>query len=173
MKIKASTKIAPQPRPEVRQAVKDLLTRSLAFAQLPPKTQAQIARDTALVADYLAQGIEKVDFPDFVSSLIEGVFQAIVNASIEQMEAYGKLVAAVTNSINMFRDENVKEEQGRDYLVERFPKFFQISIPKETPVRVKKRKLASSRQQLLATMVLMGINRIVVTQGTIRAKVRF
>src|SRR5262249_22070216 len=34
-------------------------------------------------------------------------------------------------------------------------------------------QLASSRQQLLATMVLMGINRIVVTDGKIQAKVMY
>src|SRR6185503_20497159 len=33
--------------------------------------------------------------------------------------------------------------------------------------------LARGRQQLLATMVLMGINRIVVTDGKINAKLRF
>jgi hypothetical protein len=35
------------------------------------------------------------------------------------------------------------------------------------------REKSSSRQQLLATMVLMGINRIVVTDGRISAKVTF
>jgi len=34
-------------------------------------------------------------------------------------------------------------------------------------------QLATSRQQLLATMVLMGINRIIVTDGRIQAKVLF
>jgi hypothetical protein len=33
--------------------------------------------------------------------------------------------------------------------------------------------LASNRQQLLATMVLMGINRIIVTDGKINAKLKF
>src|SRR5437899_8027455 len=34
-------------------------------------------------------------------------------------------------------------------------------------------QLATSRQQLLATMVLMGINRIVVTDGKIQAKIMY
>ncbi|MHB1350693.1 MAG: hypothetical protein C4563_08575 [Desulfobulbus sp.] len=52
--------VPPTPRPEVRQAVKELLTRSPAFAQLPAAMQQQTARDTALIADYLAapEGIE-------------------------------------------------------------------------------------------------------------------
>ena len=59
--VRTNAKTAPPtPRPEVRQAVKDLLTRSPAFAQLPAATQQQTARDTALIADYLAapEGIE-------------------------------------------------------------------------------------------------------------------
>ena len=34
-------------------------------------------------------------------------------------------------------------------------------------------QLATSRQQLLATMVMLGINRIVVTDGKISAKVMY
>src|SRR6266508_2488883 len=34
------------------------------------------------------QILREVNFPDFVSSLIKGVFQAIVDASIQQMKAY-------------------------------------------------------------------------------------
>src|SRR5262249_11332390 len=141
-------KLAPPPR-EVRTAVRDLLTSSKAFANLPQAKQQQIAKDTAEIAGYLArpEGIEghklptaaaladadpnqthknfqenlqqvnkigsgfkaqaaregaevagvllqKVNFPTFVASLIEGVFHAIVHSSIEQMEAYGKLVAS-------------------------------------------------------------------------------
>src|SRR5262245_48613601 len=50
----------PTPRSEVRDAVRNLLTRSEAFAALPPERQKQVARDTALIANYLAQpeGIE-------------------------------------------------------------------------------------------------------------------
>lgn len=171
----------PRPKPEVRQAVKDLLTRSAAFAQLKPKAQAQIAHDTAVVADYLARPasevgdvgvslIEIVDFPTFVSSLIKGVFQAIVKASIDQMEAYGKLVADVAKSLNIFRDENIRENQARDYLIEQFPHLFRIGMRKHKHVRAATRRLATRRQQLLATMLLMGINRIVVTDGKIQAK---
>ena len=36
-----------------------------------------------------------------------------------------------------------------------------------------RRQLAQSRHQLLSTMVLMGINRIVVTSGRVRAKLDF
>ena len=43
----------------------------------------------------------------------------------------------------------------------------------ETLVPAARRSLAQQRHQLLSTMVLMGINRIVVTSGRIRAKLDF
>lgn len=86
---------------------------------------AQAAREGAAVAGALLQA---VDFPAFVSGLIKGVFHAIVESSIEQMEAYGKLVADVAKSLNTFRDEDVSANQGRDHLVEQFPDLFQVDI---------------------------------------------
>jgi len=168
--------------------------------------------------------LQKVDFPAFVASLIQGVFHAIVTASIEQMEAYGQLVASVAKSLNTFRDENVTENQGRDQLVDQFPDLFEIGTAGADPfgeggggsprvqlregvdedkalkrvnsdlpmeggplksldledadtehklVQAARTQLATSRQQLLATMVLMGINRIVVTEGKIQAKILY
>lgn len=168
-----------QPKPVVQQAVKDLLTQSEAFSRLPPGKQFQIAHETALVVDYLVSSgrqtsgaarnlTHQVDFPAFVSSLIKGVFQAIVNTSIEQMKAYGKLVAAVSKSLDKFRDENVSDNEARDYLLKRFPDLYATT---EKAKSAAVRRLATQRQQLLATMVMMGINRIVVTSGKIGAKV--
>lgn len=176
---------------------------------------AQGAREGAAVAGAL---LEAVNFPNFVSGLIKGVFHAIVQSSIEQMEAYGRLVADVAKTLNQFRDENVSVNQGRDHLVEQFPDTFMIdvdsgsfgegggprvrlrdgvdedqalkqvnSLPieggplssldddsiEEKLVPAARTQLATSRQQLLATMVLMGINRIVVTDGKISAKVLY
>jgi len=184
------------PRPEVRQAVKTLLTQSPAFTRLPQEKQQQVARDTALVADYLAapEGIagntlgghppagalaeyeqatppdqasyedareavseigdrkfkagaaregaevagllmEKVNFPEFVAGLIKGVFHAIVQSSIQQMDAYSQMVGQVAKSLQQFRDENVTENQGRDHIVERFPDLMEIGVDEfsETP----------------------------------------
>ena len=161
-----------RPSPAVRQGVRDLLTQSAAFSRLLPAKQSQIAHDTALVVDYLAspaRNTQEVDFPAFVSSLMKGVFEAIVNVSIEQMKAYGKLVAAVSKSVDKFRDENVSENEARDYLLKRFPDLNLATTAKKKPAAI--RRLATQRQQTLATMVMMGINRIVVTSGKIDAKI--
>jgi len=266
----------PTPKPEVRQAVKELLTQSSAFARLPAAQQQQIARDTALIADYLAapegipanrlggeltarsledsgpqeqdyntarqavseigkgqftassarEGAEvaglllnKVNFPTFVASLIQGVFQAIVSSSIQQMEAYSTMIASVAKSLQQFRDDNVTENQGRDHMVEKFPDVFEIGaddfgdnpgprlklrdgveesdalrrvngaldfqdgqlksmdLSDETAelaiVTAARTQLARQRQQLMASLVLMGINRIVVTDGKISAKIMY
>lgn len=169
--------------------------------------------------------IQGVNFPAFVAGLIEGVFHSIVKSSIEQMEAYGKLVADVSKSLNQFRDDNTTANQGRDHLVDQFPDLFQLQLPGEDDpfggfgdsappgprvtlrdgidekqavarlnaslpldkpltkvddelveallVPAARTQIATGRQQLLATMVMMGINRIVVTDGKIQAKVMF
>jgi len=190
------------------------------------KFTAQGAREGAAVAGAL---LEAVNFPEFCAGLINGVFHSIVQSSIEQMEAYAKLVADVSKSLNQFRDDNTTQNQGRDHLVEQFPDMFQLSmdtgefgggfggfgdesapppgprvtlregvderaavarlnssLPLDKPVErlsdelveavlvpAARTQLASSRQQLLATMVTLGINRIVVTDGKISAKVMY
>ena len=157
------------------------------------------------------QLMSEVDFPVFVAELIRGVFQAIVDASIQQMQAYSELVQSVALSLNEFRDQNVTENQARDQLVSQYPNLMQMSFEGDTPkvipreeamfadlpdfasefgleeevteldeetiekvlVPAVRNNLAARRQKLLATMVLMGINRIIVTDGRINAKVRF
>ena len=154
--------------------------------------------------------VDTVDFPDFVSGLIDGVFNSIVDASIKQMDAYGKLLESVVKSVNEFATDNFTLNQGRDYLVNRFPSALELDTSGEQPkVRMKsgvdeeslpdfkqalgyegdvdfsdeqterglaeaaQLQMARLRQKQLATMVLLGINRIVVTDGRINAKVVF
>ena len=170
--------------------------------------------------------VKGLDFPGFVSGLIQGVFHSIVDSSIQQMEAYAQLVANVSKSLNQFRDDNTTDNQGRDQLIDQFPDLFVLStggddpfggfgsdgsapaqprvvlregideksalerlnrsLPLDRPltslddetveaalVPAARTTVATGRQQLLATMVMMGINRIVVTDGKISAKVVF
>ncbi len=174
--------------------------------------------------------MQAVNFPTFVSGLIDGVFHSIVTSSIEQMEQYAKLVADVSKSLNQFRDDNTTQNQGRDHLVDQFPDLFKLStggdawgdfgafgddsgggappqpkvvlrddidsraaidrlnqsLPLDKPltrldddlveallVPAARTQIASGRQQLLATLVMLGINRIVVTDGKISAKVMY
>ncbi len=155
--------------------------------------------------------IKEVDFPGFVASLVKGTFQAVVDASIQQMKAYGDLVQSVAQSLNDFADENVAEGDSHKKLVTKYPNVFEMansdgksnlkvkddfdddSMPNfmadlgldgpvtdlddpdslQKLVTGAKLELARGRQQLLATTILMGINRIIVTDGKINAKIKF
>lgn len=175
--------------------------------------------------EQFGQLVQKVDFPQFVSGLIQGVFQAIVESSIEQMQAYGELLANVAKTVDQFARDNITENNARDWLVDRYPDVLSleenddfgfgfaegdtppppqaklgviaenetealgqisrdigmqqpvtsISSPEgETQLLTAARlEIARGRQQLLASMVMLGINRIVITDGLIHAKVIF
>jgi hypothetical protein len=115
----------------VQPAVRDLLETSAAFQSLSGDKRHEIAArlvsiagDLVQVADMPSQAkdfVQKVDFPDFVGGLISGVFNAIVDASIRQMDANGDLLKTVTESVDQFVKDNVSEGQARDYLSENFP----------------------------------------------------
>ncbi|MFL6331779.1 MAG: hypothetical protein ACJ754_00385 [Pyrinomonadaceae bacterium] len=175
-------------------------TASNEFSPRAASQVATITRDT----------INAIAFPTFVADLIKGTFQAIVNASIQQMEAYGNLLANVAKTVDQFMADNITDNQARDNLVARYPNHFRIEADdKSARVRVldgaddkakpdfktdlgvaedvsldddsaeeklvpaARRSLAQQRHQLLSTMMLMGINRIVVTSGRIRATMGF
>lgn len=176
-----------------------------------PRKSGDFGSGIAMGVQQTGELLREVNFPNFVAELIQGVFQAVVDASIQQMKAYGELVQSVAMSLSDFRDANVTENQGRDHLVSKYPTLMQVNIvdgqPRVGPrpgassadlpnfrdemgldedvseldqetieeklVPAARNDLARSRQTLLATMLLMGINRIVVTDGKINAKLRF
>jgi hypothetical protein len=151
--------------------------------------------------------VESVDFPKFVGGLIQNVFQAIVDASIQQMQAFGELLAAAAKSVDEFASDHISDAQARDHIANRYPGAVQVvagedGAPRlgpgpradqvnvgsafgvsgvdlsdedseQTLVNAAKLQMARQQQQQLSVMVLMGINRIVVTDGHINAKVVF
>ena len=191
------------------------------------KTASQRFKASAVEAGVEQFGalVQKVDFPKFVSGLIQNVFQAIVDSSIQQMRAYGELLANVAKTVDQFAQDNITENNARDWMAGRFPDMLEISTeemsggfaegeeppPPAAKLAVKegvepdealkkisdvlqlkeairgiddpneelrivtaaKLQMARSRQQLLSSMVMLGINRIVVTDGLIHAKVVF
>lgn len=175
-------------------------------------------------AGAVRQGVEQfrnmvgsVDFPSFVGGLIQNVFQAIVNASIQQMNAYGQLLKSVAQTVDQFAQDNISLNNARDWLVDKYPDSIgldeeaaredesgqprlavtaenadavlqqinaemglaepvtDLSDPEQESrlVMAARLQMARSRQQLLSSMVILGINRIVVTDGAINAKVVF
>jgi hypothetical protein len=75
-----------------------------------------------------------------------------------------------------YADDRISEEQPRDYLLERYPEEVKLDARGRVDpelLRVARRRIAMDWQQRLATKVLMGINRIVVTGESIEASCRF
>src|SRR5436305_9971017 len=72
---------------------------SPAAAPKPPATETLARRTGALV--------NEIDFPGFVAGLVHGTFDAVVDASIRQMESYASLVSAVAKTVDQFTEENV------------------------------------------------------------------
>jgi hypothetical protein len=208
-------------------------------AQPPPRPPADefAPRSVDQVARVTRETLNAIAFPTFVADLIKGTFNAIVDASIKQMEAFGTLLSNVAKTVDQFMADNITDNQARDWLSAQYPQHFQVQIGgedgggrrgraarparggrgrggddegpagarlrarpgstkagkpdfrrdlglsqdvdiddksvEEVLVPAARRRLAQQRHQLLSTMVLMGINRIVVTSGRIAAKMGF
>lgn len=169
-----------------------------------PKPQA-----TETIARRTGAMINEVDFPGFVAQLVNGTFDAIVDASIRQMETYSGLVSAVAKTVDQFTEENVSTNQARDWLAARYPGDVRLLMPdgeradpglapqaeglqpawlqdfgvegedltteliEQRVLPEVRKRIGVERQQLLATMVMLGMNRVVIRDGSISAKVMF
>ena len=60
-------------------------------ADVDPAKAPEFGQAVRAGVEQMANLVEKVNFPSFVSGLIQGVFHSIVDSSIQQMEAYAKL----------------------------------------------------------------------------------
>jgi hypothetical protein len=176
-----------------------------------PGGAAAPAGPTSRVGEVARATLNAIDFPSFVAGLIQGTFQAIVDASIQQMEAYAELLKNVAVNVDKFMSDNITEESARDYLADQYDTVFardtsnggpKLTVrqdgdaPEQLPsflsdlgfesvndldddavtnvvVPAARRGMAETRQQTLATMVMMGINRILVDDGEIDAKLQF
>jgi hypothetical protein len=164
-----------------------------------PSATSQVGRITQ-------DTLRAIAFPTFVADLIKGTFEAITNSSIQQLEAYTRLLENVGMTVDQFMDSNISDDQARDWLVQRYPDHMQVTNRKLSPrdgaedrrlpdfqadlnlssgvdldsdsmestlVPAARRRMAQMRLQMLSTLVLMGMNRIVVTGGKIRASMLF
>ena len=164
--------------------------------------------------------LNAVSFPRFVTELISGVFKAMIDSSVQQMNAYVELLNNVAASTEGFADSNFASDRARQWLADKYPSAFEIvsdsegdgggdgggpperrvqlrdgaSMPSaeqlktdlglsdtdtvpggdpEALVPFVRRRLAQQRQGMLATMVMLGMQRIVVESGKINAAMRF
>lgn len=207
-----------------------------------PGAHREIARTTRNI-------MNAVSFPRFVNELLNGVFQAMISANTQQMQAYVDLLGNVAATADGFAQSQFSDAAAGQWLMERFPGVFEMDdgrdaeerredaaeaerdaargaerarrrggraragdeddddaptitlrlargarMPTEAALRaafglgpevtidassprallpVARRHIARQRQQMLATMVQMGMQRIVVDQGRIHAAMRF
>jgi hypothetical protein len=186
----------------------------------PPAQPAQAPGPRQAATETLAARAgalaDEIDFPSFVAGLVHGTFDAVVDASIRQMEAFASLVSAVAKDVDTFTEENVSVNQARDFLAEQHPELLHLDLPKQNEdrqpqLRVRggengdgdlpsplwladyglegeqltddvieeklvpaaRRRVGENRLKTLATMVLLGMNRVNVRDGKVAARVRF
>jgi hypothetical protein len=181
------------------------------------------------VAGVTRRILNAVSFPRFVTELVNGVFKAVLDSNMQQMNAYVELLNNVSASTEGFADANFGAPRARQWLAERFPGSFEVrggggepeeddffagdpdfadsgggarlvqrqggewpseealrvelglaeneTVPRGDPERVlvplARRQLSRNRQQMLATLVMLGMQRIVIDHGRINASMRF
>lgn len=189
----------------------------------------RVGRAGQTTADILSDTVKKVDFPGFVRDLLNGVFDANLNANIKQMEAFQNLLKSATQSISQFVNA-IKDDEAMLRLVEtnnqyklkmvqaqqaqggRRPRGSRRNTTtqgganqggtdqggtnqgeerksvlldqngkevnmNDNAIQAKildaKLAMAKERRTMLRETILMGVSRLVVEKGTIRAKVNF
>ena len=190
---------------------------SQALSQVPARTQAQAnlqTRATGQVAAITQSTLRAIAFPTFVADLINGTFDAIIGATIKQMQAFMALVEQVSKTVDEFMRDNITDNNARDWLAQSFPGLMSVSTAGGTPaltpteagtsadakalaplqsqlglpdpvasldettiedklVPAARRKLAETRLQMLSSMVMLGLQRIVIRHGRLRATMGF
>lgn len=81
----------------------------------------QSTGDTAMRGMEAAKQVQNLGFVEFTAGLINGTFDAVVGATLKQMQGYAQLVADLSKSIQQFQAENVSDAHVTDYLAGRYP----------------------------------------------------
>ena len=184
-------------------------TGAAADSQSGPTVAGPKSAATQTLAARTGALSDEINFPAFVAALVHGTFDAIVDATIRQMEAFADLVSAVAKDVDQFTNDNVTPNQAKDWLAKQYPQDLQVTFdngqpnlqPKGDPnsvdnapswlseygldgqllnadlidqqlVPMARKRVGQNRLQTLATMVLLGMNRVVVRDGTISARIQ-
>jgi hypothetical protein len=177
----------------------------LAMAQTASDLHGQSAVRSA--AGVLRATRDAIDFPNFVTSLITGVFQSIQTSNIQQLQAFSDLMEATSGTLDDFASTQITDGRALAWAAGRFPVFTtqgegdaarlalrpDAEMPPDaelgrvlgasasevrtidssdlngTLLPIVRRKLARDRQSMLSTMILMGLQRVVVDDGHLHA----
>jgi hypothetical protein len=149
--------------------------------------------------------VENVDFPKFVRDLLKGVFDANLQVTLQQMEAYQKLLKTATKSVAEFA-RAIDNTAAFGYLAENRSDEFSIDFDDKEPdangqpkpvltdkngevvakgnedigdntlkAKIMDAKIAMAQEQraMLRETIMMGLVRLVVERGKVKAAVLF
>jgi hypothetical protein len=150
--------------------------------------------------DLAGDFVRNVDFPGFVRDLLKGVFDANLQVTLQQMKAYIDLMKAATQSVAKFVNA-IDDTAAFGYLAENNSDEFSLTLddddkdedgqPKpaladkegnkldlgdnEVKAKIMDAKIAMAKEQraLLRETILMGVSRLVVERGVVKASVLF
>ena len=117
-------------RPAVRQGLSEVMRDALnSLAEVAEERQlARAANGTPrALGDGVGAGVgalkevQNLGFVDFTTGLITSTFDAIIAATIKQMDAYAELVADLAKSLSQFQAENVSDAHINARLADRYP----------------------------------------------------
>ncbi|MBF6169175.1 hypothetical protein IU486_31225 [Streptomyces gardneri] len=150
------------------------------------------------LGDIASDFIDAVDFPTFVSDLLDGVFKANLKVTKDQMVAYQELLKAATQSLAFFM-KKIPPQESFAYLAANNEDDFSINFPPDSPAELTDKDgnvlakegeetedaavkakivdatlaMAKEQRAMLREILLMGVTRLVVEKGVIRASVKF
>jgi hypothetical protein len=145
--------------------------------------------------------IEEIDFPKFVRDLVKGVFDANLEVTLKQMEAFQKLLKSATADVSTFINK-IDDTAAFGYLAESQPDMFSLGFPddaetdesgekkpaltdkegnkmdlgdNEIKAKIMDAKIAMAKEQraMLREVILMGVTRLVVERGVVKAACKF
>jgi hypothetical protein len=87
----------------------------------PRIAAAELPGATAARAMDVAKQVQDLGFVEFTAGLINGTFDAIIGATIKQMQAYAELVADLAKTLTEFQAENISDAQVNAHLSNRYP----------------------------------------------------
>jgi hypothetical protein len=150
------------------------------------------------LGDLAADFVDAVSFPTFVSDLLDGVFKANLKVTKDQMVAYQELLKASTQALAFFM-KKIPPQEAFAYLASNDEDNFSINFPPDAEVELTDKEgnvvakageepddavvkakimdatlaMAKEQRAMLREVLLMGVSRLVVEKGVIRASVKF
>lgn len=150
------------------------------------------------LGDIASDFVQAVNFPVFVKDLLKGVFDANLEVTLAQMESYQELLKTATQSLSKFI-KDIDDTAAFGYLVDNNSDEFSMQFPDgggmegdqviltdkdgnpvdttDSKIKAKimdsKIQMAREQRAMLRETILMGITRLVVEKGTVKAGVLF